>query len=81
MLSSYSDVTLPLLQPQAFRMRQESREGLRFLVVDGKVQDSTNELVNIQASYAETVLELQKTRNLLLLEHKITTDLQVSTHC
>lgn len=80
MLSHYSDAMLPLRQLQAFRMQQENRESLRFLVADGKVEDSTNELVNIQASYAETVLELQKTRNLLLLEHKISTDLQVSTH-
>ncbi|MEQ2174783.1 hypothetical protein GOODEAATRI_011416 [Goodea atripinnis] len=62
---------------KAFRMQQESREGLGFLVPDGGVDDSSRELVNIQASHAETVLELQKTRNLLLLEHKITKDLQL----
>lgn len=61
-------------------MQQESREGLHFLLADGKVEDSTRELVKIQASHAETVLELQKTRNLLLLEHRITKDLQVHTH-
>lgn len=58
-------------------MQQESREGLSFLRTDGKVEDSSHELVNIQASHAETVLELQKTRNLLLLEHRISKDLQV----
>ncbi|MEQ2199908.1 hypothetical protein XENOCAPTIV_016550 [Xenoophorus captivus] len=63
------------------RMQQESREGLGFLVPDGGVDDSSRELVNIQASHAETVLELQKTRNLLLLEHKITKDLQVHAEC
>jgi len=61
-------------------MQQESREGLQFLLTDRMVEDPTRELVNIQASHAETVLELQKTRNLLLLEHKITTDLQVHTN-
>lgn len=62
-------------------MQQESREALGFLVPDGGVDNSSRELVSIQASHAETVLELQKTRNLLLLEHKITKDLQVHAHC
>lgn len=65
------------VQHQVFRMRQESRESLHFLSSDGKMEESTRELLNIQASLAETVLELQKTRNLLLLEHRITKDLQV----
>lgn len=65
------------LQPQAFRMQQESREGLRFLLADGKAEDSPREIINIQALHAETVLELQKTRNLLLLEHRISKDLKV----
>ncbi|XP_024864266.1 protein fantom isoform X3 [Kryptolebias marmoratus] len=73
---SIEELSETLLQIKAFRMQQESREDLRFLVADGKVEDSTRELINIQASYAETALELQKTRNLLLLEHKITKDLQ-----
>lgn len=60
-------------------MQQESREGLRFLRADGNLEDSSHELVNIQALHAETVLELQKTRNLLLLEHRISKDLQVLT--
>ena len=68
------------LRLQAFRMQQESREGLRFLSADGKVEDFPRELVNIQASHAETVLELQKTRSLLLLEHRISKDLQVRAH-
>lgn len=58
-------------------MQQESRESLGFLVPDGRMDDSSPELMKIQATHAETVLELQKTRNLLLLEHKITRDLQV----
>ncbi|XP_075307000.1 protein fantom [Odontesthes bonariensis] len=73
---SVEELSETLVQIKAFRMQQESREGLHFLLTDRMVEDPTRELVNIQASHAETVLELQKTRNLLLLEHKITTDLQ-----
>ncbi|CAI5672520.1 unnamed protein product [Oreochromis niloticus] len=73
---SVEELSETLLQIKAFRMQQESKEGLRFLLADGKLEDSPGELVNIQASHAETVLELQKTRNLLLLEHQITKDLQ-----
>ncbi|XP_061566415.1 protein fantom [Cololabis saira] len=73
---SVEDLSDTLLQIKAFRMQQESREGLRFLSAQGKMADSPRELANIQASHAETVLELQKTRNLLLLEHRITRDLQ-----
>ncbi|CAG5929369.1 unnamed protein product [Menidia menidia] len=73
---SVEELSETLMQIRAFRMQQESREGLRFLVPDRRMEDPTHELVNIQASHAETVLELQKTRNLLLLEHKITKDLQ-----
>ncbi|XP_054907201.1 protein fantom isoform X1 [Poeciliopsis prolifica] len=73
---SVEELSETLLQIKAFRMQQESREALGFLVPDGGVDDLSRELLNIQASHAETVLELQKTRNLLLLEHKITKDLQ-----
>lgn len=61
-------------------MQQESRLGMPFLWADGKVEDSPRELATIQASHAETVLELQKTRHLLLLEHRISKDLQAHTH-
>ncbi|XP_030018143.1 protein fantom isoform X2 [Sphaeramia orbicularis] len=73
---SVEDLSDTLIQIRAFRMQQESREIPCFLDVDGKVDDSPHELTNIQASHAETVLELQKTRNLLLLEHRITKDAQ-----
>uniref|UniRef100_A0A8C9ZYW5 Uncharacterized protein n=1 Tax=Sander lucioperca TaxID=283035 RepID=A0A8C9ZYW5_SANLU len=56
--------------------KQESRTKLHFLWANEKVEDSPHVLANIQASHAETVLELQKTRNLLLLEHRISKDLQ-----
>uniref|UniRef100_A0A3Q2CNW5 Protein fantom-like n=1 Tax=Cyprinodon variegatus TaxID=28743 RepID=A0A3Q2CNW5_CYPVA len=73
---SVEDLSETLLQIKAFRMQQESRESLGFLVPDGRMDDSSPELMKIQATHAETVLELQKTRNLLLLENKITRDLQ-----
>ncbi|KAL6118755.1 uncharacterized protein ACO6RY_03480 [Pungitius sinensis] len=73
---SVEDLSETLIQIKAFRIQQESREGLGFLWADGKLEDLPRELVNIQASHAETVLELQKTRNLLLLEHRISKDLQ-----
>ncbi|XP_026152688.1 protein fantom [Mastacembelus armatus] len=73
---SVEELSETLLQIKAFRMKQESQEGLHFLSADGKAEDSSRELVNIQASHAETVLELQKTRNLLLLEHQISKDLK-----
>ncbi|KAI3376547.1 hypothetical protein L3Q82_017002 [Scortum barcoo] len=73
---SIDELSDTLLQIKAFRMQQESREGLSFLWADGKMEDLPRELVNIQALHAETVLELQKTRNLLLLEHRISKDLQ-----
>ncbi|XP_054457821.1 protein fantom [Anoplopoma fimbria] len=73
---SVEDLSETLIQIKAFRMQQESRVGLGFLWADGKVEDLPRELVNIQASHAETILELQKTRNLLLVEHHISKDLQ-----
>ncbi|XP_061620244.1 protein fantom isoform X3 [Phyllopteryx taeniolatus] len=71
---SAEELSETLLQIKAFRMQQESREGLRFLEPEGTREDL--QLTNIQASHAETVLELQKTRSLLLLEHRISKDLQ-----
>ncbi|XP_074480130.1 protein fantom isoform X1 [Sebastes fasciatus] len=73
---SDEELSETLIQIKAFRMQQETAVGLRFLWADGKVEDSPRELANIQALHAETVLELQKTRNLLLLEHRISKDLQ-----
>ncbi|XP_034712436.1 protein fantom isoform X3 [Etheostoma cragini] len=73
---SVEDLSETLIQIKAFRMQQESRTRLHFLRANEKVEDSPRELAYIQASHAETVLELQKTRNLLLLEHHISKDLQ-----
>nr|XP_033507909.1 protein fantom isoform X3 [Epinephelus lanceolatus] len=73
---SVEELSETLIQIKAFRMQQESRAGLRFLWADGTVEDSPRELANIQVSHAETVLELQKTRNILKLEHQISKDLQ-----
>uniref|UniRef100_A0A3P9JEP8 RPGR interacting protein 1 n=1 Tax=Oryzias latipes TaxID=8090 RepID=A0A3P9JEP8_ORYLA len=60
--------------------RPYNRVGLNFLTPDGKLEDPGRDFAHVQAQHAETVLELQKTRNLLLLEHQIAKDLQVFTH-
>nr|XP_046237605.1 protein fantom [Scatophagus argus] len=73
---SVEELSETLLQIKAFRLQQESKMGLPFVWAEGKVEDSPRDLANIQASLAETVLELQKTRNLLLLEHQISNGLQ-----
>lgn len=68
-----------LVQIKAFRMQQESRMGLSFLSDDVKVGNPPQELATMQASHAETVLELRKTTHLLLVEHQISKALQVHT--
>ncbi|XP_054608461.1 protein fantom isoform X2 [Dunckerocampus dactyliophorus] len=72
---SDEELSETLLQIKAFRMQQESREGLHLLGANRENEDP--ELANNQVLHAETVLELQKTRSLLLLEHRISKDLQV----
>lgn len=62
---------------QAFRMQQESQAGLPFLGAEKKTADPRWDLATLRASHAETVLELQKSRQLLLLEHRIGRDLRV----
>ncbi|KAM9827598.1 protein fantom [Neosynchiropus ocellatus] len=67
---SVEELSETLLQIKAFRMQQENRESLSFL-------DRNVELPPAGAAeYTETVLELQKTRDLLLLENRISRDLQ-----
>uniref|UniRef100_A0A3Q3EQF4 RPGR interacting protein 1 n=1 Tax=Labrus bergylta TaxID=56723 RepID=A0A3Q3EQF4_9LABR len=76
---SVEELSSILLQIKAFRMQQESRAELGFLLTGHKVEDSLHDVAITQASHAETVLELQKTRNLLLMEHRISEDLQELT--
>ncbi|XP_056105817.1 protein fantom [Rhinichthys klamathensis goyatoka] len=73
---SVEDLSETLLQIKAFRMQQETQGVMCFLKTDGKLEDTSRDLNAIQASYAETVLELQKTRDLLLLQHRLNADLQ-----
>ncbi|XP_074518237.1 protein fantom [Halichoeres trimaculatus] len=73
---SVEELSEVLLQIKAFRLQQEGRARLDFLTTGAKSEDCFYEMTNIQASHAETVLELQKTRNLLVLEHSISKDLQ-----
>lgn len=74
---SVEELSETLVQIRAFRMQQESRTGLAFLLDDVKVGDPPQEMAAMQASHAETVLELRKTTRLLLVEHQISKDLQV----
>lgn len=60
-------------------MQQETQGVMSFLKTDGKFEDTSRDLTAVQASYAETVLELQKTRDLLLMQHRLNADLQVHT--
>lgn len=40
------------------------------------LSDSQRRLLDLQAEYAETVHELEKTRNMLVVQHKINKDYQ-----
>ncbi|KAG7265927.1 hypothetical protein CRUP_036120 [Coryphaenoides rupestris] len=76
---SVEDLSETLLQIKAFRLQQESRRGLGFLEEvegGGGGGDLGRVLGEVQAAHAETVLELHKTRELLLLENRINTGLQ-----
>lgn len=61
-------------------MQRETQGMMCFLKTDEKIEETSRALTAVQASYAETVLELQKTRDLLLLQHRLNADLQVHTH-
>ncbi|KAA0704990.1 X-linked retinitis pigmentosa GTPase regulator-interacting protein 1 [Triplophysa tibetana] len=73
---SVEDLSETLLQIKAFRMKQETQAVMHFLKSERRFEDSSEDLTALQASYAETVLELQKTRDLLLLQHRLNADLQ-----
>ncbi|XP_035282047.1 protein fantom [Anguilla anguilla] len=73
---SVEDLSETLLQIKAFRLQREGEDKLQFLQPDGKVEDCSRELTSLQASHAETVLELHKCRDMLLLQHRINTELQ-----
>ncbi|KAB5533057.1 hypothetical protein PHYPO_G00127260 [Pangasianodon hypophthalmus] len=65
-----------LMQIKAFRLHHESCKGLTVLVSNEKVKNPSRELSTLQVSYAETILELQKTRELLVMQHRLNSDLQ-----
>ncbi|XP_053466913.1 protein fantom-like [Ictalurus furcatus] len=69
-----------LMQIKVFRLQHENCKGLTVLVSNEKVKDPSQELAALQASHAETILELQKTRELLVMQHKLNSDLQVTKH-
>ncbi|XP_075693618.1 protein fantom [Rhinoderma darwinii] len=62
------------------KARKQRKNGeLMFLekVEDDVNKDLEKSLRNLQANYAETVQELEKTRNMLIMQHKINKDYQV----
>ncbi|XP_076145080.1 protein fantom isoform X2 [Alosa pseudoharengus] len=73
---SVEDLSEILLQIKAFRLQQESQEGTHILGSKGKGVDQSRDMASLHASYAETVFELHKTRDLLLVQHRISNDLQ-----
>lgn len=63
-----------------FQVRKTQRNGeLGFLEnVEEEVHiDVERSLKELQATYTETVQELEKTRNMLIIQHKINKDYQV----
>ncbi|MBN3317261.1 FTM protein, partial [Atractosteus spatula] len=76
---SVEELSETLLQIKMFRLQREGEEKLRFLRKETPGDCGNTEhhqLLDLQATQAETVLELQKTRELLLLQHRITADTQ-----
>ncbi|XP_040266647.1 protein fantom isoform X2 [Bufo bufo] len=62
------------------KARKQQRNGdLMFLekVEDDVNKDLEKSLRNLQANHAETIQELEKTRNMLIMQHKINKDYQV----
>ncbi|KAF5901144.1 protein fantom-like [Clarias magur] len=59
------DLSEVLMLIKAFRLHHESCESLMGLVNNEKIKDPSQDLAVLQASHAETILELQKTRELL----------------
>lgn len=63
-----------------FQAQKSQKNGdLSFLEkVDNKInKDLEHSMRELQATHAETVQELEKTRNMLIMQHKINKDYQV----
>lgn len=63
-----------------FQAQKSQKNGdLSFLEkVDSKInKDLERSMKELQATHAETVQELEKTRNMLIMQHKINKDYQV----
>ncbi|XP_029140472.1 protein fantom [Protobothrops mucrosquamatus] len=63
--------------------RQQASGNLGFLekVQDDSHKDLERSLRDLQAVHAETVQELEKTRNMLIVQHKINKDYQAEVEC
>ncbi|MGH0150516.1 UNVERIFIED_CONTAM: hypothetical protein FKN15_047373 [Acipenser sinensis] len=68
----------PTLIAQTFRLQRanEQLDSLQKEEGSGKGEDLSRSFRELQASHAETILELEKTRDMLILQHKINKDYQ-----
>ena len=50
------------------------------IVPGNSVSDLKRQVAELQASHADTINELEKTRNMLIIQHKINKDYQSEVH-
>ncbi|XP_041092658.1 protein fantom [Polyodon spathula] len=76
---SLEDLSETLMQIKTFRLQranEQLEDSLQKEEGCGKGEDLSRSFRELQASHAETILELEKTRNMLILQHKINKDYQ-----
>ncbi|KAK1152904.1 protein fantom [Acipenser oxyrinchus oxyrinchus] len=75
---SLEDLSETLMQIKTFRLQRanEQLDSLQKEEGSGKGEDFSRSFRELQASHAETILELEKTRDMLILQHKINKDYQ-----
>ncbi|MGH0140563.1 UNVERIFIED_CONTAM: hypothetical protein FKN15_023231 [Acipenser sinensis] len=75
---SLEDLSETLMQIKTFRLQRanEQLDSLQKEEGSGKGEDLSRSFRELQASHAETILELEKTRDMLILQHKINKDYQ-----
>ena len=50
------------------------------IVTSNSISDLKRQVAELQASHADTINELEKTRNMLIIQHKINKDYQTEVH-
>ncbi|XP_058872785.1 X-linked retinitis pigmentosa GTPase regulator-interacting protein 1 isoform X7 [Acipenser ruthenus] len=75
---SLEDLSETLMQIKTFRLQRanEQLDSLQKEEGSGKGEELSRSFRELQASHAETILELEKTRDMLILQHKINKDYQ-----